>query len=143
MRIDTILNKNLFLFLIVTSTVVLIPLTTNAHHSFSMYDPDTTLTIKGTVQVWSFHNPHAVLIVEVDEEDGAVIYQLESRGNPSGMIRQGWTSNSIKTGDRVAVNYNPNRSGVPGGAFNANDGDARIMVEGGPEEGMLPMEMDR
>ncbi len=114
-----------------------------AHHSFAMYDGATTLMVEGIVRQWSMRNPHAMLIVEVQAEDGPVIYQFESIGNPPIMIRQGWTGGSIKEGDLVTVRYNPNRSRLPGGGFNANQGHVMILIEGGPEEGIFPLELER
>ena len=45
------------------------------------------------------------------------VWSLEG-GAPSGLIRDGWTSKTLKPGDEVKLEVHPLRSGAPGGSWN-------------------------
>jgi hypothetical protein len=36
------------------------------------------------------------------------------------MVRNGWSSQSLKSGDQIKLSIDPLRSGAPGGAWNVN-----------------------
>jgi hypothetical protein len=88
----------------------------SAHHSFAMYEPTKTLTFNGTVKAFQWSNPHVILQVLVQPEDGGAPqeWSLETR-SPSVLARVGWTRQSIKPGDRVSVTFSPLRDGSHGG----------------------------
>ena len=88
-----------------------------AHHSFAMFDTQHPIEISGTVKEFKFVNPHAVLIVTVKGEDGAVTdWTLECPG-PGILARQGMTANSLKPGDAFKGTINPLHSGEAGGSY--------------------------
>jgi len=91
-----------------------------AHHSFAMYEPTKTLTFKGTVKSFQWTNPHVVLWVLVQPEDGGAPqeWSLETT-SPGVLTRNGWTRQSLKTGDRVSVTFSPLRDGSRGGGLNS------------------------
>jgi hypothetical protein len=91
-----------------------------AHHSFAMYEPTKTLTFKGTVKSFQWTNPHVVLWVLVQPEDGGAVqeWSLETT-SPGVLTRNGWTRQSLKTGDRVSVTFSPLRDGSRGGGLNS------------------------
>jgi hypothetical protein len=76
-----------------------------AHHSFNaQYDRAKPTTLKGTVKRVDWINPHARFFVEVKDAAGkAVLWEIELSA-PAGLMRQGWTRNSLKIGDEVTVN---------------------------------------
>ena len=76
-----------------------------AHHSFNaQYDRAKPTTLKGTVKRVDWINPHARFFVEVKDASGkAVLWEIELAA-PAGLMRQGWTRNSLKIGDEVTVN---------------------------------------
>ena len=76
-----------------------------AHHSFNaQYDRAKPTTLKGTVKRVDWINPHARFFVEAKDAEGkAVLWEIEL-GAPAGLMRQGWTRNSLKIGDVVTVN---------------------------------------
>jgi Family of unknown function (DUF6152) len=91
-----------------------------AHHSFAMFDQEHPIDLVGVVKEWKYTAPHAFIILEVKEKDGAnQVWSLEG-GAPSGLIRQGWTSKTLKPGDEVELTVDPLRSGAPGGSWNVN-----------------------
>jgi Family of unknown function (DUF6152) len=40
--------------------------------------------------------------------------------SPSSLVREGWSSKTLKPGDEVTLKVAPLRSGAPGGAWYAN-----------------------
>lgn len=76
-----------------------------AHHSFNaQYDRAKPTVLKGIVKRVDWINPHARFFVEVKDASGkAVLWEIELSA-PAGLMRQGWTRNSLKIGDEVTVN---------------------------------------
>ena len=75
-----------------------------AHHSFAAeYDSTKPVTLTGTVTKVEWMNPHARFYVDVKDEKGAMVNWELELGSPNGLMRQGWTRNSLKQGDVVTV----------------------------------------
>jgi hypothetical protein len=75
-----------------------------AHHSFSAeYDRSKPITLKGTVTKVEWMNPHARFYVDVKDDAGKVTNWEFELGSPNGLMRQGWTRNSLKPGEVVQV----------------------------------------
>lgn len=91
-----------------------------AHHSFAMYEPTKTLTLKGTVKTFQWTNPHVVVWILVPAAGGvgAQEWSLETT-SPGVLTRAGWTRQSLKAGDRVSVEFSPLRDGSHGGGLNS------------------------
>ncbi len=88
-----------------------------AHHSFAMFDPDKTITLKGTVKEFEWTNPHSWLrIMVVDANGKAVQYALEM-GSPARSTYDGWKRDTVKPGDNVTVTMHPLRDGSRGGMY--------------------------
>ena len=76
-----------------------------AHHSFSAeYDRSKPIKLKGTVTKVEWMNPHARFYLDVKDDAGKVTNWEFELGSPNGLMRQGWTRNSLKVGDVVEVN---------------------------------------
>jgi hypothetical protein len=76
-----------------------------AHHSFSAeYDRAKSISLKGTVTKVEWMNPHARFYVDVKDDAGKVTNWEFELGSPNGLMRQGWTRNSLKPGDVITVN---------------------------------------
>jgi Family of unknown function (DUF6152) len=88
-----------------------------AHHSFAIFDIQHPLELRGTVQEFKFTSPHSFIILEVKASDGSImIWKLEG-ASPNILARDGWSSQSLKSGDEVVLTIDPLRSGAPGGAW--------------------------
>jgi len=75
-----------------------------AHHSFAAeYDSAKAVSLTGTVTKVEWMNPHARFYIDVKDENGAVNNWELELGSPNGLMRQGWTRNSLKQGDVVTV----------------------------------------
>jgi hypothetical protein len=91
-----------------------------AHHSFAMYEPTKTLTLKGTVKTFQWTNPHVVIWILVQPEGGGGVQEWSIETTSPGVLtRGGWTRQSIKPGDRVSVTFSPLRDGSHGGGLNS------------------------
>jgi hypothetical protein len=83
-----------------------------AHHSFSAeYDRAKTVQLKGSVTKVEWMNPHARFYLDVKGDDGKVVNWEFELGSPNGLMRQGWTRNSLKVGDVVSVNGSQAKDG--------------------------------
>jgi hypothetical protein len=89
--------------------------TAEAHHSFAMFDPDKDLSIEGTVQDFTWTNPHVWVDVMVVGPAGTPVkWGLETQS--VGILhRMGWGPESLKKGDRIKVDLHPMKDGTPGG----------------------------
>jgi Family of unknown function (DUF6152) len=76
----------------------------SAHHSFAAeYDNKKPVELTGTVTKVEWMNPHARFYLNVKDDKGAVTNWEFELGSPNGLMRQGWTRNSMKEGDLVSV----------------------------------------
>ena len=75
-----------------------------AHHSFAAeYDSTKPVTLTGAVTKVEWMNPHARFYIDVKDEKGEVVNWELELGSPNGLMRQGWTRNSLKQGDVVTI----------------------------------------
>jgi len=84
-----------------------------AHHSFAAeFDYELTGTIEGEVVEVLYVNPHARYFLEITDASGErVLWDAQSR-SPSALQRVGWTRDTIKAGDRVAIEGNLGLNGA-------------------------------
>jgi hypothetical protein len=75
-----------------------------AHHSFAAeYDNNKPVDLKGTVTKVEWMNPHARFYIDVKDASGTTVNWELELGSPNGLMRNGWTRNSLKAGDNVSV----------------------------------------
>src|SRR5215470_11282438 len=75
-----------------------------AHHSFAAeFDASKPVQLTGTVTKIEWMNPHAYFYIDVKDSSGKVESWGLEMGSPNGLMRQGWTRNSLKVGDEVTV----------------------------------------
>jgi hypothetical protein len=92
-----------------------------AHHSFAMFDTENPVELEGTVQDFKFTSPHTFILLTVKAKEGdPVTWNLEGQ-SPSALVRDGWSSRTLKAGDELKMKIQPLRSGAPGGAWNTKD----------------------
>jgi len=89
-----------------------------AHHAFSAeFDRDKPIKATGVVTKVEWMNPHIWFYIDVkDEKTGKVTNWGWEMGSPNGLMRRGWTRNSMKIGDTVTVEG----SAAKDGSNNAN-----------------------
>ena len=102
-------------FIVATGTAI-------AHHSFAAeFDASKPLTLKGTVTKIEWMNPHTYFYLDVTDPDGKVVNWGMEMGSPNGLMRQGWTRNTLKVGDVVTVEGSRAKDGT-------NVGNARVVI---------------
>src|SRR5438094_5586749 len=76
-----------------------------AHHSFAaQYDRSKPNTITGPVTKVDWINPHARFFVDVKDASGKVVNWEVELGPLAGLMRRGWSRNTLKVGEAVTVN---------------------------------------
>jgi hypothetical protein len=88
-----------------------------AHHSFSAeFDASKPFKMTGTVTKVEWMNPHTFFYIDVtDEKTKKVTNWAMEMGSPNGLMRQGWTRNTMKIGDKVSVEGSLAKDGSPTG----------------------------
>ena len=91
--------------------------TAYAHHSAAGIDQTKSVTNEGIVKEFKWANPHSWLEIEVKDTKGvAQIWNLEMQP-PAFLVRAGWKSNTVKSGDKIKFEARPFKNGDPGGLF--------------------------
>jgi len=76
----------------------------SAHHSFaSEFDRNQPFEVTGAVNALVWTNPHARLHIDVEDESGEIVTYDFELVSPNSLMREGWSKNDLKPGDRVTV----------------------------------------
>ena len=104
-----------------------------AHHSGAMFDRSRQVTLVGTVKDFSWTNPHSSFAVDVTKPDGSIELWAVEMNSPNNLVREGWTRNTLKPGDKVTAVINPLRDGKPGGVYvGVTLPDGKVLGTGAP-----------
>jgi len=79
------------------------------------------LKLTGIVTKVEWQNPHVWFYIDVKNDGGKVTNWGLELGSPNGLMRAGWTRNSIKIGDALNVEGSRARDG-------SNVGNATVIV---------------
>jgi hypothetical protein len=82
-----------------------------AHHSAAAFDTAAQITVEGTVVEYDWKNPHVYFTLAVAGPDGSTIEQDVEAGAGSVLLPLGLTPQSLKPGEHVIVQGNPNKRG--------------------------------
>src|SRR5262249_36755030 len=78
-----------------------------AHPSFAMFDQENPIELEGIVHEFKFPSPHTFIILVVKQADGGTQSWSLEGGAPSNLVRDGWSSKSIKPGDELKMTIEP------------------------------------
>lgn len=93
-----------------------------AHHSFSMFDAEKTVTLTGTVKEFEWSNPHCWLrVMVVDHATGKPVQYVLEMGSPQRSAYDGWKKDSARPGDAITVTMHPLKDGARGGMYLSAD----------------------
>ncbi|HUC76171.1 MAG TPA: DUF6152 family protein [Vicinamibacterales bacterium] len=75
-----------------------------AHHAFaSEFDADSPVTLRGTVTIMEWVNPHSWIHIDVKGTDGTVVSWMVEGGSPNALLRLGFTKNALMPGMEIVV----------------------------------------
>ena len=111
-----------------------------AHHSFAVhFVADKIVTVKGTVEEFSFRNPHGLLMLTAKDASGTEQHWRIETNSPNILRRRGWSEDSIKPGDQVTVEGYPARDGSPSmRVYRVTFPDGRELVGQRPDPTVVP-----
>ena len=102
-----------------------------AHHSYAAFDREKKVTLTGVVREFQWNNPHAWIQIMVADEKGRQVEWGVECGSPNMMARTGWTSSTLKAGDKVVAIVNPLKDGRPNGSLvTVTLADGRVLGPG-------------
>ncbi len=84
--------------------LLLLPLTTFAHHNWlAQFDPDRPVIVSGTVVRLQMVNPHARLFVDEALGNGEIFHWNFELAAAAMLMRQGIKRDTLKEGDNVEI----------------------------------------
>lgn len=89
-----------------------------AHHGYAAYDMINSRSLKGTITSYALANPHTQISFDVKDASGNVEHWAVETGLPvRGMRAIGFTSESLKPGDEVTINFHPAKESIHAGVL--------------------------
>lgn len=86
----------------------------SAHHSFqATFKSDEFITVEGVVTDFRFKNPHVLLYIDVENEDGTVTNWMSEGSSATSLRRRGWGRDTISKGETIRVTGNSTHDGSP------------------------------
>ena len=84
------------------------------HHSMAGFDANKEVTIEGTVTQVNWTNPHSLFYVEgkvAGATDAPARKWVFEGPTPAGLMKAGWTKESLSVGEKITAVGNPSRGG--------------------------------
>ena len=82
-----------------------------AHHAWHGYDSRDLTTVKGTVTLFDWGNPHVWISFDVKNDKGNVEKWSAGGPSPNRMANTGWDKETLKPGDQITAIGNRNNDG--------------------------------
>lgn len=88
-----------------------------AHHGAGLFEPENEISVAGTVTEFQFVNPHVLIHIAVDGDDGRTVTWGGELTSPNRLARMGgavpWHKNVLVPGERITMTGRPARNGAP------------------------------
>jgi hypothetical protein len=101
------------LFLVLTAAAIVSPPLAAHHGRGRAYDMKTRLTLKGTVSMVKWQNPHVLIYIDVKDDASKVVTWAFENSNVHTLAVQGYNRNTLKFGDPITAIVNPAANGEP------------------------------
>jgi hypothetical protein len=101
------------LFVMLTAAAIVSPPLAAHHGRGRAYDMKTRLTLKGTVSMVKWQNPHVLIYIDVKDDASKVVTWAFENSNVHTLAVQGYNRNTLKVGDQVTAIVNPAVNGEP------------------------------
>jgi hypothetical protein len=101
------------LFLALTAVAIVSPPLAAHHGRGRAYDMKTRLTLKGTVSMVKWQNPHVLIYIDVKDDASKVVTWAFENSNVHTLAVQGYNRNTLKFGDQITAIVNPAANGEP------------------------------
>jgi hypothetical protein len=101
------------LFVILTAAAIVSPPLAAHHGRGRAYDMKTRLTLKGTVSMVKWQNPHVLIYIDVKDDASKMVTWAFENSNVHTLAVQGYNRNTLKVGDQVTAIVNPAVNGEP------------------------------
>ena len=106
-------NRLVIMLGVAVSLLITVPLL--AHHTATTVYSDKTVTLKGTVKLWRWSNPHCVLMLDVKGDDGQTVEWLAEAQAPNTIYTEGYRPKSFMPGEEVTITVRAAANGRPYG----------------------------
>ena len=111
------MKSRMYLVSLAVLTVVAVGAARNAsaHHSQSQFEPETAISIEGTLTKASWSNPHTLFFIDGKRVGGSESSQewVVEGPSPRQLETKGWGRAVSKVGDKVTFEGRPRRDGKP------------------------------
>jgi hypothetical protein len=126
------MQKRLPIIVAAVAALLVLSVPAFAHHGVAGYDLAKTVTVHGTVTKFDWSNPHVVVYVDAKNDSGEMQHWTIEFASPVHMVRAGWSKNSMKAGDDIAIDTHPSRNGAPIGITSTITFILKTVVNGQP-----------
>ncbi len=82
-----------------------------AHHSFAREYDGKSISLKGSVTMLDFVNPHSWLYIDIKDAKGQTVSWGIELGPMQELKRQGWSKTTLKPGVEVSIEAFPAKNG--------------------------------
>jgi hypothetical protein len=101
------------LFLVLAAAAIASPPLAAHHGRGQAYDMKTRLTLKGTVSIVKWQNPHVLIYIDVKDDASKVVTWAFENSNVHTLAVQGYNRNTLKVGEQITAIVNPAANGEP------------------------------
>src|SRR6185369_2887735 len=104
--------KNIRIVLLAAAAaLLLVPVSASAHHGWTVFESEKTVTFKGVVKDFHFVSAHSVVEFEVKDDKGQTQNWEGEMSSPSHLAPRGWSASSLEAGDVMTITGFPTKNG--------------------------------